>query len=381
MKNNIFISGFSLNTNNRGTQALGYGAVSFLKEHHNLLPRHRIISPDVYRNPFKKKEEILSEYTVIIDEVQYTIVNRKYWLFDIFFVKFFFQLFNVIFPFSAFGRDIKSTEFLAAICGGDGFSDIYSDETMRYHLYWTKLAKDISLAYMFLPQTIGPFEKKYNLEYAQSLLSTSSYVYIRDTAFLDELEKMNIKFEITNDLSYYMVKEHINYEIEGNSIGINISGLCYFNSFYNLKGKFDYYPLLISEIVKFFQSQNKVIYLIPHSYNYHNPELDADDLEASRVFLEKLENKSNVKLIELDLKSPQIKYLISKMKFFVGSRMHSCFAAIYTNTPVYGLGYSYKYEHNFKRYNLQDNYFNVLDMDKSDIDFIMKRIIEIEASN
>lgn len=44
-----------------------------------------------------------------------------------------------------------------------------------------------------------------------------------------------------------------------------------------------------------------------------------------------------------DLRSPQIKYIISKMSFFIGTRMHANFAAIYTNVPVFGLAYSFKY--------------------------------------
>lgn len=31
------------------------------------------------------------------------------------------------------------------------------------------------------------------------------------------------------------------------------------------------------------------------------------------------------------------------MKFFIGTRMHANFAAIYTNVPLFGLAYSYKF--------------------------------------
>ena len=65
---------------------------------------------------------------------------------------------------------------------------------------------------------------------------------------------------------------------------------------------------------------------------------------ACREVYRKLKDKSNVVLIDRDLISPQIKYLISKMTFFIGTRMHANFAAIYTGVPVFGMAYSYKFE-------------------------------------
>ena len=49
-------------------------------------------------------------------------------------------------------------------------------------------------------------------------------------------------------------------------------------------------------------------------------------------------------LIDKDLTAPQVKYVISKMTFFIGARMHANFAAIYTGVPVFGTAYSYKFQ-------------------------------------
>ena len=54
--------------------------------------------------------------------------------------------------------------------------------------------------------------------------------------------------------------------------------------------------------------------------------------------------KNNVVLVDKDMTAPQVKYLISKMTFFMGARMHANFAAIYTGVPVFGTAYSYKFE-------------------------------------
>ena len=85
------------------------------------------------------------------------------------------------------------------------------------------------------------------------------------------------------------------------------------------------------------------VYLIPHSYTYSNPD-NNDDMVACRMAYERLEDKSNVVLIDKDMSAPQVKYLISRMTFFIGARMHANFAAIYTGVPVFGTAYSYKFE-------------------------------------
>ena len=68
----------------------------------------------------------------------------------------------------------------------------------------------------------------------------------------------------------------------------------------------------------------------------------------------KLKDRTNVYFVDKNLTSPQVKYVISKMSFFIGTRMHANFAAIYTNTPVFGLAYSYKFEGAFKTNGLSE---------------------------
>lgn len=112
-----------------------------------------------------------------------------------------------------------------------------------------------------------------------------------------------------------MQPEPWNISIAPNSIGINVSGLAYSNRFRTLTGQFDNYPALIDRLICHFRDKGHTIYLIPHSYNYKNPEENNDDIIACREAFNKLKNKSNVILIDKDLSSPQIKYVISNMSF------------------------------------------------------------------
>ena len=118
------------------------------------------------------------------------------------------------------------------------------------------------------------------------------------------------------------------------------------------------------------------MYLIPHSYNYNVPEDTNDDIVACREAFDRLKKKDNVVFIDKDLISPRVKYVISQMSFFIGTRMHANFAAIYTNVPLFGLAYSYKFEGAFNANGLDGAKQTVMinNIKESDIDNIIQKI-------
>ena len=64
------------------------------------------------------------------------------------------------------------------------------------------------------------------------------------------------------------------------------------------------------------------------------------------------------------------------MSFFIGTRMHANFAAIYTNVPLFGLAYSYKFEGAFNANGLDGAKQTVMinNIKESDIDGIIQKI-------
>lgn len=339
-KRYVIISGLNLNDNNRGTAALGYGSISFLKEKGYLVEGKELINIKIYKNFFKKgnRNEVVT--TIFADGVNWT--HR---LINVFFLEYILLMkYGLIIPFTRFGRMIRRLSLVAAINGGDGFSDIYDTRLFLHRLKDSQLAMKRGIPVVLLPQTIGPFYSGSNKKIAEQILRYASQIYVRDDRFVKELAEMGLKFEQTKDLSYYMKPEPWNIEVANNAIGINVSGLAYFNKFRALSGQFDVYPELIYSLIQHFQRKNLPVYLIPHSYNYENPEPYNDDMEACRFAYNSLEDKCNVYFVDKNLTSPQVKYVISKMSFFIGTRMHANFAAIYTGVSVFGLAYSYKFK-------------------------------------
>ncbi len=373
-KKYIIIKNFSIHQPNRGNTALNIGAVSFLKEKGLMNDNHEIVSFVFYKNPFKKEyRKTTDENNEIDGKPCKSHIVPVFFLQQRLCVKW-----GIVLPFTKFGRMIRNVAYEAADYGGDGFSDIYGDLALQLRYNQTKVIKRLNIPLLILPQTIGPFQKKCNYEYAKELLDYADSVYVRDEKFVEELNKLNIPYTKTKDLSAFMKPLPWEIEIKPNAIGLNVSGLAYSNNFKKLAGEFDAYPQLIFEIIRYFRTTGHPVYLIPHSYNYLTPDENNDDMVACREVYEKLEDKSNVILVDKDLISPQVKYLISKMSFFIGTRMHANFAAIYTNTPVFGLAYSYKFEGAFVNNGLGvDQTYMINNLQESQIPGIVNRIDKI----
>lgn len=372
MKKYVVISGFHLVENNRGSAALGYGSVQFMEERGFLHEGQIIIDYRLFKNPFKKQNRETKVETCEIAEKKWVHITYNVFYGEMLMLKYF----HLTLPFTQLAKTIKDIDLVAAINGGDGFSDIYNNKLFKSRLVSTDIAMFFKKTLIILPQTLGPFIHKKNYLKARKILKYAKSVFVRDRQFIPELEAMGVKYEVTKDLSYYMKPQIFDIHLEKNAIGINISGLTYFNKFNALSDQFATYPILMKKLISRFQKMEKTIYLIPHSYNYDFPEVNNDDLQASKDIYNKLENKDKVILINDDLISPKIKYIISRMSFFIGARMHANFAAIFTNVPLFGLAYSYKFEGAFQENGIEDSVYMINNMKEDEIDPLIERILE-----
>ena len=369
-KKYVVISGLNLRDNNRGTAALGYGSFYFLKENGFLRDKDVVVTFGYYNNFLKSSNTTVKESEVEfegfkIKNLRIPVLKLEKKLLD---------KFGIVLPFTRFGKIIRNLRWVAAINGGDGFSDIYSSETFISRLHETNIAMKCNIPVIILPQTIGPFKEESNRVIANRILQYATRIYVRDNKFIEELNSMGLKYEMTKDLSAYMKPQPFDIDIEPNAVGLNVSGLTYSNTFRTLSGQFASYQYLMKAIVRYFQSQNVPIYLIPHSYNYNHPEESNDDLVAIKDLYAKLEDRTNVHVIDRDMISPQVKYVISRMSFFIGTRMHANFAAIYTKVPLFGLAYSYKFQGAFEANGIYDSTAMINNITEEECDAIVVKI-------
>lgn len=369
-KNNIlFLYDFAINHTNRGCQALTYGSISFIKKIIKDADKLEWIVPGYcFRH---RKDEI---FNVEVDGEIVAIKRRYYFLPEIIISTFFYRLFKKSLFKTSFAKDLERLEYVTNISGGDGFSDIYSPLTFLILTWPSLISVFLRKKLIVMPQTIGPFTNKFVKKAAHYILKGAHKVYVRDLVYAKMLEKLGVDYTFNYDVSYYMNPKSVNYEVKKNSIGINVSGLTYYNNYRNLAGKFEYYKELIIRLINSFQTKGIPVYLVPHTYNYHVPEINSDDLQASKDIYNSLQNKDNIFVLDEDLNAPELKYIISQFDFFIGTRMHANFAAIFTKTPVFGLAYSYKFSGSFDLYGLNNNYSSVIDISKEHIEQIIQKI-------
>lgn len=364
----VIISDFKINSNNRGTAALGYGALAFLLDKGYIDDDFEIVKYRFHRYPWGKiPKETVSELD--INGRKWKLHEISVWALERYMFRFRLHFLN-----TPFGRTIRNVKVVAAINGGDGLTDLYGDRLLDSRLPEMKLAVECGIPFVVMPQTIGPFLNPGNKDRILSILSKALKIYVRDTNFTKELEACGLEYELVNDLSYYMKPVPFDIEIKHPCVGVNLSGLAYSNRFGNLAGEFDSYPELMKRIVKLFRDKGCHVYLIPHAYNVKTPETDNDDMVSSKEFFDSLDDRTDITFVDKNLISPQIKYLISKMDFFIGTRMHANFAAIFTDTPVFGLAYSYKFKGAFENNGIYNRVAQINNLTESGIEEVLSEI-------
>jgi colanic acid/amylovoran biosynthesis protein len=94
----------------------------------------------------------------------------------------------------------------------------------------------------------------------------------------------------------------------------------------------------------FIEEHGARVVLVPHVYgNVSDPESDPAACQAVFDGLSKCYPDKLFRLVE-EYDHHQIKYLIGKCDFFLGSRMHACIAALSQGVPAVGLAYSRKFQ-------------------------------------
>lgn len=260
-----------------------------------------------------------------------------------------------LFTINPYFKDIIETDFVFDITAGDSFSDIYGLRLLVRHSLKKLLFILCKVKFVMLPQTYGPFKSRFSQIIARYLLRHAEVIYSRDKAGVKYVKKLlgntDIEVRFSPDVAFVLEPEPLENSLvtklkqEQIVVGINVSGLLYGN--YPIKSKFDIdndYQNTIKAIIKLFMSyENVVIVLIPHVFVAPS-HVESDMVACSDIQQQfKEEYPNRILMVENKLDHRQIKYVIGCCDFFMGSRMHSCIAAISQHIPTVGIAYSDKF--------------------------------------
>lgn len=158
---------------------------------------------------------------------------------------------------------------------------------------------------------------KTSFENLRSKYKKENLLYYPDPAFIIGTEATNIEYCSST-----------------NTVGINISDLIS-----GMKNSKKYERILNAyfNVIDYVISETEMsVLLIPHVMNNA-------DLSVLREIYKRYSDNERVKLIENEnLNAMQLKYVISKCRFFIGARTHATIAAYSSYVPTLVLGYSIK---------------------------------------
>ena len=161
------------------------------------------------------------------------------------------------------------------------------------------------------------------------------YVMTRESITYEAVKKVNDNTILIPDPAFYMKPQECEVDKRfesGNVIGINASPMIVSNETH--KGMaYANYKALIQYIL---DETDSFIALIPHVVWKSN-----DDREVLNKLKEEFEDNERIFLVE-DHRAPELKYIISKCRIFVGARTHSTIAAYSSGVPTLVVGYSVK---------------------------------------
>lgn len=264
---------------------------------------------------------------------------------------------------------LAEADFVGDIRGGDSFSDIYgmSRFVHGFLMAWTVILVRGSMVQ--LPQTYGPYKSGTAKKLARYLLKCSSMVIARDKEsqrVAQELLGDSGKVALTPDVAFSLkpfrpATVTLSPPLAGpppsGVIGINVNGLMY-NGGYTRKNMFDLkldYRDFVSKLVKALLQMNPgEIWLIPHTWAPPGG-VESDNaacFEVQGMIPENL--RSRVRVLNREYDANEVKGIIGTCDFFIGSRMHSCIAALSQGIPCVGVAYSMKFRGVFESVGVAD---------------------------
>lgn len=368
MYKSILLLGASLESDNKGVNALGIGAITLLKSNF----------PNAKINLLCIGEAEGKTFSLNVNDAKINVpvnyFSKKEVLKGL--LRAYLHIFFAIKTTCKVTAFIRKHDIVFDINEGDSFSDLYGLKRILRHFADSKLILLLGKPLVFLPQTIGPFNSKVGKFLGGHILKRLNKLYVRDTKAYDFIDSLKVKKELSIDMAVYVNRVSVGMQFQNNTIGINVNGLMYLNNYENLKGQYESYPKLISDLIDRLINEGFKVILVPHVYNQKDPKSE-DDLVAIKSIMKKKDAlKESLSYVNKDHNAQELKTIISGTDFFIGSRMHSCIAGLSTSVPTVGLAYSYKFAGTFTMFNQQDHVINIIDLKAEGIQEVIENIMQ-----
>lgn len=264
--------------------------------------------------------------------------------------------------FNATVNAILSSDAVLDVSGGDSFTDLYGAHRFAAMVMTKQLALDNGLPLILLPQTLGPFQSPSSLRVATNILLRARAVWVRDLASLEFLRRtLGADFDPSRhrlgvDMAVALpeVEPHLPVAVArmlaadrtSSVAGLNVSGLLSYDpeAAQARFGLADPHDRQIDRVAltALRSDPNMRLLLLAHVNRAPgHPESDLDACQALKARLP-AEFAARVQVLDAPLNAMELKWVLARLDWFAGARMHATIGAFSSGTPTLGLGYSDK---------------------------------------
>lgn len=244
---------------------------------------------------------------------------------------------------------------LVLSCGG-GFmqcrsiKEFFSD--FIYHYAQLESVRLKNKKYFIFAQTVGPF-CDFAKKAITKIMNNANAVLARENISFNYVKKNYPSARLfgTADIAFLLGKKTFPIELPNDKIKIGITVRKWiFPGVANREKAQNNYINAFVNFLKLPQNKQYEFYLMPQVIGPG----DDNDLVYSQIISDKV-NLMNVHVIKKDLDPREVKYIYSKMDYFIGTRMHSNIFSLSEYVPCLAISYDYKTD-GIMRMAGQDNY-------------------------
>ncbi len=296
---------------------------------------------------------------------------------------------------------VRQSDIVGNISGGDSFSDIYGLGRFLTESATSLIVILLGKNLCLLPQTYGPYKSCLAQHLARLIMERAGTILARDPE-----SKALVKVMLGGDTSpkQVLLCPDVAFALEAEAprledisppldtgnhrglIGLNVNGLLYNGGYSrnNMFGlAFDYRAFVHDLAGRLMGNTDCELLLIPHTYGPPG-DVESDPQACREVYVALKKYAGRVHLLEGEHDPHVVKGVIGLCTFFIGSRMHSCIAALSQGIPAMAVAYSRKFKGVFDTAGIGHM---VVDARAEDAESAIRKILagyerrEIERSN
>lgn len=258
-------------------------------------------------------------------------------------------------------RALLEADALWDISGGDSFTDLYGRKRFRATMAPKHIALSRKVPLLLLPQTYGPFSEHSHREAAALVLRRCSASWARDPdSFVAMRELLGNAFDGSRhrmgvDVAFALPPRRPGSPLPSRieawlsdpavpTIGLNVSGLLHNDPNASKKYSFraDYREVIHGIVRRILVDTTARILFIPH---VPSPAVTGEsDLTPYEALVSDLKPVDRDRVTTLPpLSEPnEVKWVIARLDWFCGTRMHSTIASLSSGVPTAAIAYSPK---------------------------------------